>query len=85
MARTSLGGIPPFQVTEKRRFSRGLQWILALMALVTGLGHLTPLTAEGNPPAVPGELLPTGVYITPTDTDGGRGYYLSSLEPGSTL
>jgi hypothetical protein len=70
MARTALRGIPPLQVTEKRQFSRGLRWILALIVLVTALGHLMPLAAIENLPAVPGELLPTGLYITPTAAEG---------------
>jgi YVTN family beta-propeller protein len=70
MARTALRGISPLRVTGKGGFSRGLRWILAFMALATGLGHLTPVAAEGDPPAVPGELLPTGVYVTPTAAEG---------------
>ena len=40
------------------------------MALLTTLGCLIPVAAQGEPPVVPGELLPTGVRITPTAAEG---------------
>src|SRR5262245_47401112 len=70
MARTARRGRSLLQVTEKGWCLGGLQWVVAFMALVTGLGHLTLVVGQGEAAAVPGELLPTGAYITPTAAEG---------------
>jgi YVTN family beta-propeller protein len=70
MIRRALRGASPLRAAEEGRLSMGLRWILAVVALVTALGCLIPVTAQEEPPAVPGELLPTGVQITPTAAEG---------------
>jgi hypothetical protein len=44
--------------------------MLAVMALVTALGRMTPVAARGQHQADPAELLPTRVHITPTAAEG---------------
>ena len=70
MARRALRGASPLRAAEKGHLGMGLQRIVAVMALVTTLGCLIPVAAQGEPPVVPGELLPTGVRITPTAAEG---------------
>ena len=70
MIRRALRGASPLRAAEEGRLGMGLRWILAVAALVTALGCLIPVAAQEEPPAVPGELLPTGMYITPTAAEG---------------
>ena len=70
MARSALRGASPLRAAEEGRLGMSLRWILAVVALVTALGCLIPVAAQEEPPAVPGELLPTGVHITPTAAEG---------------
>jgi YVTN family beta-propeller protein len=70
-----------YRVTRTCRFGKvaqgllsvGLRWSLAVIALAVGGGHLVPSWVEGQGPTaspVSGELLPTGVRITPTAAEG---------------
>jgi YVTN family beta-propeller protein len=70
MARTALRRTSLRRTADQGRFGMSLRAILAIMALVTALGRLTSVAAWGESQAVPGELLPTGVHITPTAAEG---------------
>jgi YVTN family beta-propeller protein len=70
MTRAALRGTSPLRAVNNGRFGTSLRGILAVMALVTALGRLTPVAAQGEQQGVGGELLPTGVRITPTAAEG---------------
>src|SRR5918996_410117 len=70
MARTALRGTSPLRAVDQGYFGTISRAILAVMALMIALGQPTPAPAQEEPQEVQGELLPTGVHITPTAAEG---------------